>query len=66
MTLKCIVIEDEPLATEVMVDFINQVPLLKLEKACTDAIVAMKILNERKIDLIFLDVHLPKLRGWIF
>jgi DNA-binding LytR/AlgR family response regulator len=66
MTIKCIVVEDEPLAMEVMVDFINQVPFLKLEKTCTDALAAMKILNERKIDLIFLDIHLPKLKGLDF
>ena len=66
MNLKCIVVEDEPLATEVMVDFISQVPFLKLEKTCIDAIAAMRILNEKKIDLIFLDIHLPKLKGLDF
>ncbi len=66
MMIRCLVVEDEPLAMEVMVDFIGQVPFLKLEKTCTDAIAAMKILNERKIDLIFLDIHLPKLKGLDF
>lgn len=66
MTIRCIVIEDEPLALDVMVDFISQVPHLKLEKTCSDAISAMKILNETKIDLIFLDLHLPKLKGLDF
>ncbi|RMA56260.1 LytR/AlgR family response regulator transcription factor [Ulvibacter antarcticus] len=66
MTIRCIVVEDEPLATEVMVDFINQVPFLKLENCCSDAIAAMNILNEKKIDLIFLDIHLPKLKGLDF
>jgi DNA-binding LytR/AlgR family response regulator len=66
MTIRCIVVEDEPLAMDVMVDFISQVPFLKLEKTCTDAIAALKILNEKKIDLIFLDIHLPKLKGLDF
>ncbi|SRX55580.1 LytTR family DNA-binding domain-containing protein [Aequorivita sp. CIP111184] len=66
MTIRCLVVEDEPLATDVMVDFISQVPFLILEKTCTDALAAMKILNERKIDLIFLDIHLPKLKGLDF
>lgn len=66
MIIRCIVVEDEPLATEVMIDFINQVPFLKLEKTCGDAIAAMKILNEKKIDLIFLDIYLPKLKGLDF
>ncbi|WP_211228182.1 LytR/AlgR family response regulator transcription factor [Aequorivita capsosiphonis] len=66
MMIKCIIIEDEPLATEVMVDFISQVPFLILEKTCSDAIAAMKVLNEKKIDLIFLDIQLPKLKGLDF
>jgi DNA-binding LytR/AlgR family response regulator len=66
MTIKCIIVEDEPLAMEVMVDYISQVPFLKLEKTCSDAIAALKILNEKKIDLIFLDIHLPKLKGLDF
>ncbi|AFL79944.1 response regulator of the LytR/AlgR family [Aequorivita sublithincola DSM 14238] len=66
MIIKCIVVEDEPLAMDIMVDFISQVPFLKLEKTCTDALAAMKILNEKKIDLIFLDIHLPKLKGLEF
>lgn len=66
MIIKCIVVEDEPLAMDIMVDFIGQVPFLELEKTCTDALGAMKILNEKKIDLIFLDIHLPKLKGLDF
>lgn len=66
MIIKCIVVEDEPLAMDIMVDFISQVPFLKLEKTCTDALAAMKVLNEKKIDLIFLDIHLPKLKGLDF
>ena len=66
MKLSCIIIEDEPLATEVMIDFISHVPFLMLENTCSDAIAAMKILNEKKIDLIFLDIHLPKLKGLDF
>lgn len=62
----CIVIEDEPLAVEIMVDYIHQIPFLSLKKVCTDAIAAMEILHSEKIDLIFLDIHLPKLKGLDF
>lgn len=62
----CIIVEDEPLAAEVLQDYIEQVPFLKLNHICTDAIMAMQVLQEEKIDLIFLDIHLPKLKGLDF
>lgn len=62
----CIIIEDEPLAAEVLQDYINQVPFLLLKSICSDAIFAMEMLQKEKIDLIFLDIHLPKLKGLDF
>ena len=62
----CIIVEDEPLAVEVLVDYIKQVPFLELKRVCTDAIFAMEVLQSEKIDLIFLDIHLPKLKGFDF
>jgi two-component system, LytTR family, response regulator len=59
----CIIVEDEPLAAEVLADYIKQVPFLQLKKVCSDAIYAMEELQSHKIDLIFLDIHLPKLKG---
>jgi hypothetical protein len=44
----CIIVEDEPLAAEVLQDYIAQVPFLKLEAVCTDAIFAMEILAQEK------------------
>ncbi len=63
---KCIIVEDEPLAAEILTDYVNQVPFLELKCVCTDAIFAMNVLQEQKIDLIFLDIHLPKLKGLDF
>lgn len=62
----CIVVEDEPLAVEIMEDYIQQIPFLSLKKVCTDALAAMEVLHAEKIDLIFLDIHLPKLKGLDF
>jgi len=59
----CMIIEDEPLATEVLQDHIRQVPFLKLICCCSDAFFAMEKLQEFDIDLIFLDIHLPKMKG---
>jgi DNA-binding LytR/AlgR family response regulator len=66
LTYSCIIIEDEPLAIEIMQDYIQQVPFLVLKGVCTDAIAALEILNTTRIDLIFLDLHLPKLKGFDF
>lgn len=62
----CIIVEDEPLATEVIKDYIAQVPFLQLKGICTDALYAMDLLQKEKIDLVFLDIHLPKLKGLDF
>lgn len=59
----CIIVEDEPLAVEILTDYISQIPFLELKCVCGDAIYAMEVLQQEKIDLIFLDIHLPKLKG---
>lgn len=64
--IKCIIIEDEPLAVKVLTDYISQVPFLELKKTFKDAILATEWLRENKTDLIFLDIHLPKLKGMSF
>jgi DNA-binding LytR/AlgR family response regulator len=61
--INCIVIEDEPLAAEILQDYIRQLPSLQLKGVCGHVITAMEILNEHQIDLIFLDIHLPKIKG---
>jgi DNA-binding LytR/AlgR family response regulator len=62
----CIIVEDEPLAAEVLQRYINEVPFLQLKEKCSDAVYAMDVLNKEPIDLIFLDIHLPKLKGLDF
>jgi DNA-binding LytR/AlgR family response regulator len=64
--LKCIIIEDEPLATKVLTDYVLQVPFLELHGAFKDAILATEYLRDHPVDLIFLDIHLPKLKGMAF
>ena len=64
--LSCLIIEDEPLAAEIIQSFIEQVSFLKLEGICADAISAFEVLKEKHIDVIFLDIHLPKLKGLDF
>jgi DNA-binding LytR/AlgR family response regulator len=64
--LKCIIVEDEPLAAKVLSDYISQVPFLELNGTFKDAILATDFLRENSVDLIFLDIHLPKLKGMAF
>jgi DNA-binding LytR/AlgR family response regulator len=64
--IRCIVIEDEPLAVKVLADYISQVPFLELQQTFKDAIAATDWLRHNHTDLIFLDIHLPKLKGMAF
>ncbi len=64
--IKCIIIEDEPLAVKVLKDYINDVPFLELQETFKDAILATEFLRHSSVDLIFLDIHLPKLKGMSF
>src|SRR5450432_4119216 len=64
--IKCIIIEDEPLAVKVLSDYISKVPFLELQKTFKDAILATDFLRNNQTQLIFLDIHLPKLKGMAF
>ncbi|MFZ1516415.1 MAG: LytTR family DNA-binding domain-containing protein [Saprospiraceae bacterium] len=64
--IKCIVIEDEPLAVKVLSDYILQVPFLELQGAFKNALLATEYLHDNTTELIFLDIHLPKLKGMAF
>jgi DNA-binding LytR/AlgR family response regulator len=64
--IKCIIIEDEPLAVKVLSDYIMQVPYLELQGTFKDAILATDYLRDHSVDLIFLDIHLPKIKGMAF
>ena len=64
--ISCIIVEDEPLAVKVLSDYIAQVPFLDLKSTFKDAILATEYLRDNSVDLIFLDIHLPKLKGMAF
>ena len=64
--ISCIIVEDEPLAAKVLSDYISQVPFLELKGSFKDAILATDYLRQNTVDLIFLDIHLPKLKGMAF
>jgi two-component system LytT family response regulator len=64
--LTCIIVEDEPLARQVIEGYISRVPFLELQGSFEDAIEALDHLRDRAVDLIFLDIHLPEIKGITF
>lgn len=63
MKLKCIIIEDEPLATEKLTDFIEKLPLLELVNTFNRALEAVSFIKENPIDLVFLDIQMKGFNG---
>src|SRR6201994_1809676 len=64
MTLHCIIVDDEPIARDLLATYISQVPYLQLDAVCSDAFEAMEVLNKKNIDLIILDINMPRLTGF--
>ena len=63
MQLKCVTIDDEPLALELIQEYVSRYPALKLVHTFDDAISAVEILRNTKIDLLFLDINMPDISG---
>lgn len=61
--IRCLIVDDEPLALDILVDYISKVPFLELIKATTSAFEALALVQESKADLVFLDVQMPELTG---
>lgn len=66
MKLNCLIVDDEPLAIKVLEAHIANIPSLSIGNTCSDAFAAMDVLRQGKIDLMFLDIHMPKLMGHEF
>ena len=62
----CLVVEDEPLAADVLQDYISQVPFLQLAARCPSALEALEFVRSNSVDVMFLDIHLPGLKGLDF
>jgi DNA-binding LytR/AlgR family response regulator len=63
MNLNCIIIDDEPLSQDVLEDFVKACPELNLVAICNDALEAGEVLKKEPVDLLFLDINMPKLSG---
>jgi two-component system, LytTR family, response regulator len=63
MKLKCIIIEDEPVARKVLQEFIGEIDFLELEGYAENPLKAMPLLDGNDIDIVFLDINMPKING---
>lgn len=61
--LKCIAVDDEPLALDIIEDYVSKVPFLELVKRTENAIEALQMVQSGGIDLVFLDIQMPELTG---
>jgi DNA-binding LytR/AlgR family response regulator len=66
MKLNCLIVDDEPLAIKVLEAHIANIPSLNVIGTCQNAFAAMDLLKMEKTDLMFLDIHMPKLMGHQF
>lgn len=63
MKLNCLIIDDEPLARKGLQEYVQEIDFLNCVATCEDAVKAATYLNGQKIDLIYLDIHMPKVSG---
>ena len=64
--IRYLIVDDEPLAHELIEEFCGMLPHLELAKNCYNAMEAMQYLNEKTVDIMFLDLNMPKLKGFDF
>lgn len=64
--IRCLAIDDEPLALRQLVSYLEKVPFFKVIGSCRNAFEAMAILEEKEVDAIFLDINMPDLNGLDF
>jgi DNA-binding LytR/AlgR family response regulator len=63
ITLKAIIVDDEPLAHEIILDYLADIPFIEVVAQCYLATQALNYISENQVDLVFLDVNMPKLSG---
>ncbi|KYG72380.1 LytR/AlgR family response regulator transcription factor [Roseivirga echinicomitans] len=66
MSLKCLIVDDEHIAREILSEYVAKVPELELVATCSSALQALNHINKTKIDVLFLDIQMPDLTGLDF
>jgi two-component system LytT family response regulator len=65
-TIRCLVVDDEPPAREIIRRYVQEIPTLQLMGECSNAIQVLTVLQQQPIDLLFLDIRMPQLNGTDF
>jgi DNA-binding LytR/AlgR family response regulator len=63
LKINCVIVEDEPLARNLMAEYVRKVPRLNLIEACSNPLTAIEVLRNNSVDVLFLDVQMPELTG---
>ena len=66
MNIRCLIIDDEPLAQRVIEKYLENIPFLEIVGKCSNAVEAIEVLHNREVDLLFLDINMPRLNGMDF
>ncbi|WP_218699516.1 LytR/AlgR family response regulator transcription factor [Olleya sp. HaHaR_3_96] len=61
--ISCVIVDDEPMALNLVESYVNKTPFLQLKQKCSSAIEAMEFIKEQPVDLLFLDIQMPDLTG---
>lgn len=63
MSITCMIVEDEPLARNLITDYVKKVPSLQLVEVCSSPLAAIELLRHKPVDLLFLDIQMPEITG---
>lgn len=61
--INCLIVDDEPIARDILVSYVEKIPNLWLVKSCKNALEAFNVINSQKIDVFFLDINMPDVNG---
>jgi DNA-binding LytR/AlgR family response regulator len=63
LSLTCVIVDDEPLARQLLTEYVRKIPYLELVEVCANALAAMEVLRRQPVDLLFLDIQMPEITG---
>ena len=64
--IQCIIVDDEPIARDVLENHLKGIPIIEIVKKCKNALEAFKVISKKQVDLVFLDINMPEISGLSF